>query len=326
MTRLERLTDTPGDRGDWARDVIEQERWPEPPPGAESAVWRKLAAALPSGGPVSPSGPTGADGLMEAATGAGNPATSAAHGGGASVLAKLSAVGTAGKALVVSLVALGGGAVSWELVSGSHTTVASVPHGAPAVPTGRTGATVAAPDTPPPREEAAAVSKSPQDRRPVSAVERPHPGTAHAVAPPRVDTPPPFPPPHSSTLSQPHQALGRLPDVVTESTAPALPRAPSPSSSDLLEESTSLASIRAALRRGAIDEARRLLAQHRARHPGGRLQQEREVLEIEILWNSGSSSTAWERLEDYARHYPTSPHTPRLQRLMETGGQMPNVK
>jgi hypothetical protein len=332
MTQLKRLSEEPGARGDWARDVLEQEHWPEPPPDTQKTVWRHLALTLPLGGPMPHVGPGGIDGLTDAVAGASGSTTEAAKGGAAAVLAKLGAVGTSGKVLAISVVAVGATVAGWQLTSEPSASSADGARTTPAVPLVVAVATSTMPNGTTLRDEAVAVGdSSPRDVSeaeadvPSSDVARPG---AVVRGPQRQQDPASLP---SSRRVVPHSAAedasrGRLPDVVPDTPARPTPSEPTPPGSELLAESASLAAVRATLRQGSVAEASRRLAQHRARYPGGRLIQEREVLGIEILWRAGNRAAARQQLSEYAQRYPTSPHTPRLRRLMEIDQEAPNAK
>lgn len=86
----------------------------------------------------------------------------------------------------------------------------------------------------------------------------------------------------------------------------------------LTEESALLTRARAAVRAGDTAAAERMLQRITAEFPGGVLEQERQVLEIELLAARGKLAEAQARARRFAEAYPSSPHTARLRSLLDT--------
>jgi outer membrane protein assembly factor BamD (BamD/ComL family) len=93
-----------------------------------------------------------------------------------------------------------------------------------------------------------------------------------------------------------------------------VPSSPPPSDSAtrsdaLREESTLLANARAAVRRGDSRSALSSLELARSRYPNGALVQEREVLTIEALAQSGDVDGASAHATRFLKAFPSSPHS-----------------
>jgi len=295
MTHLKRLDEEPGTRGERAREVLSDQRWAEPPPRAEDEIWSRLRLALPlaplPGAPATPDG--GA--LGGAAGGASLPG-----GAGSSVFFG----GVVAKTLVISAVVAGGGAVGWQLLPRpaaappAMTAAATAPTPAP----GDAERASPLPAARPPELPATPIAP----RGPATPARQVEPAPADGAGAPEAAGTEPLP-----------VGVAVLPD------APAGPTPPATGAADtgLVEESAWLTAARAALRRGALAEATRLLDAHQRRFPDGRLVQEREALRIEALHQAGSDAAAAQRLEDYARRYPESPHAARLEQILARDGE-----
>ncbi|HMI93076.1 MAG TPA: hypothetical protein VK509_17015 [Polyangiales bacterium] len=85
----------------------------------------------------------------------------------------------------------------------------------------------------------------------------------------------------------------------------------------LSAESALLAAARAQLLAGDARTAEATLARLRARFPHGVLIQEREVLAIELLAAQGRAAAAARRARAFARAYPQSPHSAKLNRFLD---------
>lgn len=115
----------------------------------------------------------------------------------------------------------------------------------------------------------------------------------------------PAPLPSASSSAAPAEAASveRAPRIV--------PAAPPPEVSEL----TLLREAQAALAKSpalALSLARR----HQELHPRGMLSEEREVVAIDALSRLGQTSAARARAERFSKHYPSSAHWPRLERLL----------
>lgn len=83
----------------------------------------------------------------------------------------------------------------------------------------------------------------------------------------------------------------------------------------LVEENRLLREARVAARSGAAQRALALLHELDARFPRGALLQEREVLRIQTLEQSGSTAKAAARAQAFLRRYPQSPYSKSLKRI-----------
>ncbi|MBN2193882.1 MAG: hypothetical protein JW751_13790 [Polyangiaceae bacterium] len=323
---MKRLTEEPGPRGEWAREVLSDESWAEPMPQAENAVWSSLRLALPLaaipapttsslGGPESKleSGGAGPSGIASAPPGAVASGAIAGSGvaAGSSALPLFSGA-TLAKTLIVSAFVVGGGVIGWQL--------GPVPSSAPAAPvTGAPLASAASPAAPELSSLASAAAPvrdpAPPSSRMSSADSRRSPTNAADDA---------ASVPAAASVSLP-VGVAALPSSAPNDQANArdAAAAASAAATGLLEESATLAAARSALRRGALTEATRHLDAHRSRFPGGRLVQEREALRIEVLHAAGRTRAAERELKDYARTYPGSPHASRLEQLLLDDGGVP---
>lgn len=134
--------------------------------------------------------------------------------------------------------------------------------------------------------------------------------TAPLAAPPDVEVAPREPLRAPSAPSA--QTLGR--DSARE---PAARRGEARRSDPLSAESASLTRARAALRRGDVAGAERMLKRMAVAFPSGVLAQEREVLAIEVLAARGDTHASRARARAFAEAYPNSPHTARLRPLLD---------
>jgi hypothetical protein len=89
-------------------------------------------------------------------------------------------------------------------------------------------------------------------------------------------------------------------------------------SAPLAKEGALLMQARAAVRAGDVADAERMLQRMSAEFPRGVLEQERQVLEIEVLVARGDTKAAKARARSFAGAYPSSPHTARLRSLLDT--------
>ncbi|HOU90226.1 MAG TPA: hypothetical protein PLU22_04230 [Polyangiaceae bacterium] len=314
MTHLKRLDEEPGARGERAREVLSDERWAEPPPRVEDEIWASLRLALPiaplPGAPATSDGGAlgGAGGSASSAAGAAPAAASASIAGlGATAGSAGSSVffgGAVTKTLVISALVAGGGAVGWQLLprpaaAPPATTVAAT---APAPAPGGAERASPLPAAHPPELPAAPVAP----RGPATPARQVEPAPSDGAGTPEAEGTEPLP-----------VGVAALPDAPAEP-PPSAAGAPN---TGLIEESAWLTAARAALRRGSLVEATRHLDAHERRFPDGRLVQEREALRIEALHQAGSDAAAAQRLEDYARRYPESPHAARLEQILARDGE-----
>lgn len=83
---------------------------------------------------------------------------------------------------------------------------------------------------------------------------------------------------------------------------------PAAKTSSLVEEDRLLRQARAFFKEGKFDAALSTLARLEARYPKGVLSQEREVLRISILKESGKNQQAEQRAESFRKQFPDSPY------------------
>lgn len=92
---------------------------------------------------------------------------------------------------------------------------------------------------------------------------------------------------------------------------------------DLREEIALMDQARAALRLGAPQSALSTLDQYRIRFPRGSFGQESQALRIEALAADGSRARAVGLANEFLAHYPNSPHSDRLRRIVAVGSSEP---
>jgi outer membrane protein assembly factor BamD (BamD/ComL family) len=85
---------------------------------------------------------------------------------------------------------------------------------------------------------------------------------------------------------------------------------------DAREEMRLVSAARETLRAGSATRALELLDEARRRFPSGTLVQEREALTIEAMARSGQRDAAVARARAFARDYPGSPYTARVQAVL----------
>jgi hypothetical protein len=143
--------------------------------------------------------------------------------------------------------------------------------------------------------------------------------TATAEIPPPAAPIAPAPRPHKPDAKRPTASAPAFPTHATTSEPPAPPApAPSPTATEapapttavdaLRDERALLASARDALRKGDGRGALAILQTAQSRHPNGVLGQEREVLAIEALAQTGDRDGASKRAGAFLRAFPNSPH------------------
>lgn len=91
----------------------------------------------------------------------------------------------------------------------------------------------------------------------------------------------------------------------------------SASATTLAEEGRLLAEAHRLVQSGQPQRALDVLRASQARFPRSVLAQEREVLTIEALYASGSSTTAKQRAQQFLKRHPKSPHAERLERFVQ---------
>jgi hypothetical protein len=198
-------------------------------------------------------------------------------------------------ALATRLPPPGGGAPPAAGPAGGGGAATGSTLGAKAVALGLIGVVIAigaavllrSPETPPPASPASASASALASASPSASASASVLAFASAPASAPMDPPPA---PHPTTKSPP--ASG----------------APSSSNDALRDEIALVAAARAALRRGDGPGALATLDTARKQHPRGALLQEREVLTIEALAQSGDTQGASRRASAFLRAFPTSPH------------------
>lgn len=124
--------------------------------------------------------------------------------------------------------------------------------------------------------------------------------------------PPALPPPRERAAPAPVPSASGSAAPAAAPSAPRVVRAaPSPEVSEL----TLLREAQAALA-GNPALALSLARRHQELHPRGMLSEEREVVAIDALARLGQTSAARARAERFNKHYPSSAHWPRLERLL----------
>lgn len=261
----------------------------DPPSGRKNAVWASLLAQLPPGGSggdlggPGDAGPHGGPGEAPGLGGLGDAASSVGSAGGATGAAA-GAANVGVKAAIFKAMALGVATVA-VVRGGAHLVERSAPE-APA------GIETRAPA--PPRASPAPSAEHVEARAPDLEEEEEVPPVEAPVAPVAPVSPMPAP--------RAQAPRGR-------------PEGPAARASLLREESLLVAEARKALRSGRPAEALRLLEGARAKFEGGALAQEREVLAIEALAESGRRAEAASRAEAFLRLFPHSPHADRVRAL-----------
>jgi hypothetical protein len=305
-----RWLDPDGDATEVERSLLRSGGDMEPPANARGAVWAAIATRLPpiGGGPGGSAPPTGSPPVGPAG------GTSLASAGAKTAIGSL--VLKAGAAIAVAGVAVA--AATYALrTPDKPSSVASPAQIAPSATV--TGATPVASMT-------TAATGSPADRLALSPT-----AEATGSAPPTSDAPPAptssdentLPPrPVRVKLSQGRAAAlsaSKPSHTIPTSAASRSNAAPviaaGPSSSDpspatdaLRDESALLGNARAAVRRGDSRSALASLEVARTRYPSGALVQEREVLTIEALAQSGDADAASSHASRFLTAFPSSPH------------------
>lgn len=272
MSDPKRWLDDGSGATDLERDLLGSAGDVEPPPAARADVWAAMANRLPPGG--------------GGGSGGGGPSAGGGGLGGAAI--KI----VAGIA-VVSAAAIGAIAV---LMMRS-----SAPNVAPIVAT-----TPPSVDAPP---SASAVSPGPsasttaipeEDRSGVA----PSPVATTSIAKHHATTNPARPPSPSPATS-----VASAPPASSRESTPIAPTASATTKVDALrEENALLAQARQSLRQGDAPGALAKVESAKARFPNGALVQEREVLAIEALAQSGNSDAASRRATAFVQAFPSSPH------------------
>ena len=129
-----------------------------------------------------------------------------------------------------------------------------------------------------------------------------------------VSRPAPAKPAQPAPAQPAAQPTAAVPAPTTPGPAPASQPEPAAVSS-FAEELALLDRARAALRAGAPDRASRTLAQYRKRFAHGALAPEADVLQIETLFASGSSSEAQRLAKQFLSNHPQHPGAARVQQL-----------
>lgn len=267
-----------------------------PPPGAKRRVLAALVAgsAAVSAATVATDAAAADSTAMPGATGPAMPDVASGTGASGTSGGAAASAGVGGGATVKWLAALSvtgvlavGGYQLWQdgnrrVDDGVRLQTASVPH-APDLPP-------AVAHTAPPLAEADLT---------LGANTPPPPAIVLPAAPPRESSPPKSTRterPKSAALARVERAPATSPAVQVES------------------EAVLVLEARRELRNGNPERALQLLG---GVPRAGLLAQEREVLEIEALCQLDKLGLARERVASFAKRYPASPHTARLERLVE---------
>lgn len=149
--------------------------------------------------------------------------------------------------------------------------------------------------------------------RALSSEPTPEPGQVSEPAPPD-----PTPPPaeeEAVRLEEPPAPEPEAAEAPAEAPAPrraAQPRAPR----DHLASEVALLGEVQRIVDSNPRRALRLLGQHRRRYPDGTLVEEREFFMVQALWGAGRRDAARGRARRFLEAHPSSPHAPRLRRLV----------
>lgn len=118
------------------------------------------------------------------------------------------------------------------------------------------------------------------------------------------------PPPTTSSVPMPRAtgSASRLKRGAGSDPEPLSAVAPMSATDALRDENALISAARSSLRRGDGSAALASLETARVRHPKGALSQEREVLTIEALSQTGDTAGASQRATAFLRAFSTSPH------------------
>ena len=116
-------------------------------------------------------------------------------------------------------------------------------------------------------------------------------------------------PPGEVVVATPPPVVAGPGPVVRE---PARPGTQPPEDAALGAELVLLREARAALARAAPEEALQRLAEHELRFPGGLLAEERRVLRVQALCESGAAEQARAAARRFTQEHPSSPHAASL--------------
>ena len=263
-----RLLDDGSGASDAERALLRSAGDVEPAGEAQASMWVALATRLP---------PVGGAGAPPGAGNGGSGAGGAAAGG--AMGAKAAMAGLIGAAIAIGAVVLirSSGGLPPTTPSAPSAAVVVIPSPPPIEP------------APAATEYVAAPSGNPAFAAPTTA----------AVAPGSV-----VPPASSGGLT----ATQRTRLTQGGAGAPSANGSAMSSADALRDEIALVAAARAALRRGDGTGALATLETARKQHPRGALVQEREVLTIEALAQSGDTAGASRRASAFLRAFPTSPH------------------
>jgi hypothetical protein len=279
-----RLIDATSEASELERKVLASGLDAEPPPGAEQAVWRTLAAGLvPPGVPDAASAPVAP------------PAASAAAAAKLSGTATLVALGK-GFALGVGVSLAAAGVGRFERAPAKEVEPAV------AAPVARDTPAVAAPQQVNPHPELPETPESP-----VVARFSGTPPVASSSAEPTL------PLATATVPSSPVEARG--PGSSSVAAFPLADGQAASRASRLEEEAAMLRRARAELRGGRLAEAFATLEASRERFSLPELAQEREALLIELLYRSGQRASAGEKARSFLSRYPESPHAAKVRSI-----------
>jgi hypothetical protein len=123
-------------------------------------------------------------------------------------------------------------------------------------------------------------------------------------------------PPRALSAPHAHALPAAAPSATGASPAPTQPTS-SASSEQLREEAALVEQARAALNAGDVNAARERLALTDRRFPSGRLQEERDALEIRVVAASGDASRAASMARAFLSRYPSSPAGASIRKIAE---------
>ena len=95
---------------------------------------------------------------------------------------------------------------------------------------------------------------------------------------------------------------------------------PEPTLDDLATEKALLEQARLALAKNHLANASSALEWHQSQFPNGQLREERQALDIMLLYGTGKKIEATRRLEAFREQYPESPFLPKLMQQWRANG------
>jgi hypothetical protein len=313
MTDPERLLQTRLDVA--SREAIQAAMLDEPPDRAKVLLWESIALALPATGVLVGVTTTSSAAATTASTvtgSAGTVAAAGAAGGGTATAGALSlgvASTVAGVTTGTGFGLIAGKAITIGLGIGLAVNVATgvvtrAVHPTKATPTASSAVVVRSAVGAASRSGVGALANTEPSALPVSpaAADRASQSTTVAVATTTA----------IAVAAAETSSVGQVGEPIQAAAAKegAIPNAPS--SDELREESSLLMRARQALTASQTQVAFELVTEHRRRFAAGKLLQEREALEVQILYRMGDVTLAKARARAFLARYPMSPHREKI--------------